>query len=165
MRKIAFILLIIFCSVSIYSQTIEINATVKHETDQTCFITITYKGTDYEFHIDTPLMNESDVLIWIRARKEKIAYLILLKQYPGTDISEYLVEGETKLSAMIEWIKDGHRNIIGYDEEENPIYEVIEKKLFRSTHPMWVKAEKMIDDISNMAELKVFLKKIIRYIR
>lgn len=147
------------------AQTIEIDAIRENQADQTCFITINYKGTDYKFHIDTPLMSEPDVLSWIRARKEKIAYLILLKQYPGADISRFLTEGETKLSAIIVWIQAGHRNIIGYDEEENPVYEVIEKKTFKSTHPIWIKAEKMIDEISNMAELKAFLKKIIRHIR
>ena len=158
------IAIVLFASFAMV-QTIEIDAIRENQTDQTCFITINYKGTNYKFHVDTPLMSESDVLIWIKARKEKIAYLILLKQYPGADMSRFLAEGETKLSAIIAWIQDGHRNIIGYDEEENPIYEVIEKKPFKSTHPFWIKALTEIDEISNLEELKAFLKKIIRHIR
>ena len=165
MRKIAFVLLLIFCSISIYSQTIEIDAIVEHEEDQTVYFTITIKDVDYEFHVDTPILTGADLLNWFKNRQDKIYRLILMKMYPGSDYLRFRTENNTELDAIKDWIADGHRNIIGYDEEENPIYEVIEKRPFKSTHPTWVKAEKEIDAISNLEELKAFLKKIIRYIR
>ncbi len=159
------IAILVFASFATAQITYSLDAIVEHEEDQTVYFTITIKDVDYEFHADTPILAGSNLLNWFKDRQDKIYRLILMKMYPGADYRRFKTEDNTELDAIKEWIADGHRNIIGYDEEENPIYEVIEKRPFKSTHPMWVKAEKEIDAISNLEELKAFLKKIIRYIK
>lgn len=159
------IAIMIFASFATAQITYSLDAIVEQEESQTVFFTITIQSVDYEFHAQTPLLTGQDLLNWFKDRQDKIYRLIIMKMYPGCDYRRFRTEDNTELEAIQAWVQDGHRNIIGYDEEENPIYEVIEKKPFKSTHPMWVKAEKEIDAISNLEELKTFLKKIIRYIR
>lgn len=159
------IAIMIFASFATAQITYSLDAIVEHSEDQTVYFTITIKDVDYEFHADTPILAGADLLNWFKDRQDKIYRLILMKMYPGSDYRRFKTEDNTELDAIKLWVQDGHKNIIGYDEEENPIYEVIEKRLFKSTYPFWVKIEKEIDSISNMAKLKAFLKKIIRHIK
>lgn len=159
------IAIMLFASFAMAQITYSLDAIVEHEDNQVVFFTITIQNVDYEFHARTPLIKGAELLQWFKDRQDKIYRLILMKMYPGSDYRRFKTPDNTELEAIKDWIADGHRNIIGYDEEENPIYEIIEKRPFKSTHPMWVKVEKEIDAISNLEELKAFLKKIIRYIR
>jgi len=159
------IAIMLFASFATAQVTYSLDAIVEHKEDQTVYFTITIQNVDYEFHADTPLIKGTKLLQWFKDRQDKIYRLIIMKMYPGCDYRRFKTEDNTELDAIRAWVQDGHRNIIGYDEEENPIYEVIEKKPFKSTHPMWIKALVEIDNISNLEELKTFLKKIIRYIK
>jgi len=163
------IAIMVFASFAMAQITYSLDAIVEHENDQTVYFTITIKNVDYEFHADTPLITGAELLQWFKNRQDKIYRLIIMKMYPGSDYRRFKTEDNTELEAILAWMQDGHKNqiIIDHDEDENPIYDyvIIEKKPFRSTHPMWIKAEKMIDEISNLEELKAFLKKIIRHIR
>ena len=142
---------------------------MEHEEDQIVYFTITIKNVDYEFHADTPILSGENLLNWFKDRQDKIYRLILMKMYPGADYRRFRTEDNTELDAIKLWVQKGCKNriIISYDEEENPIhnYIVIEKRPFKSTHPFWIKALTEIDEISNLEELKAFLKKIIRHIR
>jgi len=163
------IVIMVFASFATAQITYLLDVIVEHEEDQTVYFTITIKDVDYEFHARTPLIKGTELLQWFKDRQDKIYRLIIMKMYPGSDYGRFRTEDNTELEAILAWVQDGHKNqiIIGYDEDENLIYNyvIIEKKPFKSTHPMWVKAEKMIDEISNLEELKAFLKKIIRYIK
>lgn len=134
---------------------------------QIVFFTVTKDGTDYEFtHGAVPLSLKTDTQIktWLIARKEELYLLVLGKMYPGADYNEHKTEENTNLKAMQLWITAGHKNKIGKDENGDPIYEVINKVPYVSNHPKWVKAIVEIDAISSLADAKVFLKKLVRYL-
>ena len=94
---------------------IQINKTTEHND----YFTFTDdESQEYKWHkragVDISLRN---ILLGIR-----------VKEYPGCP-------SFGDLESMEQWIADGHKIIIGYDEEEQPIYEVIEKVPWTSTHP------------------------------
>ena len=160
-----FIGILFLASLSFAQLSVTINAIEINDDDQTVYVTLTYNGTDYEFHGDTPIMNEADTLQYLITNKEEYIKLILSKMYPGADWKRFKTNENSNFQAIKDWISGGHKNLIGEDENGNPIYEVIKKKPFKSTHPKWVKLEKEIDSISNLAEAKAFLKKIVKRIK
>ena len=148
--------------------TLNINAIRENDTDQTVCFTATVDTKSYEWHCDMPIMPEVEVREYLIEHKDRFFRLLLGKIYPGADINPFKTEDNTELEAIQAWIAAGHKNIVkvGEDEEGNDITEerIIEKREFKGTHPKWVKAEKMIDNISSLADIKAFLKKIVRYI-
>ena len=134
---------------------------------QIVFFTVTKDGTDYEFShgaVPVSLTTDAQIKTWLLARKEELYLLLLRKTYPGADYSEFKTEENINLEAMQAWIDAGHKNKIGEDENEDPIYEVIDKVPYISNHPKWVKAIIEIDAINDLADAKVFLKKLVRYL-
>lgn len=134
---------------------------------QVVFFTVGKDGKGYEFsHGSVPvsLTTDNQIKAWLFARKEKLYVQVLRKMYPGVDCSDFKTGSNTSLEAMQDWIDAGHKNKIGEDENEDPIYEVIDKIPYVSNHPKWTKAIAEIDAINSLADAKVFLKKLVRYI-
>lgn len=131
-----------------------------------------FKVDKYEFSAgDVPVALDTNAKVstWLKKNEDFYMFLILQRMYrkgeAWADWKRFKTEENTQLEAMEAWIADGCRNIVGYEDEEGtiPIYEVIEKKSFRSTHPAHLKLEKEIDavDIGNETKLKKLLKDII----
>lgn len=148
--------------------TITIQEKAPRDADrQMVFFTVTKDGTDYEFShgaVPVSLTTNSQIKTWLLKRKEELYLLVLRKMYPEADYSEFKTKENTNLEAMQDWIDAGHKNKIGEDENEDPIYEIIDKVPYVSNHPKWVKAIIEIDAINDLADAKVFLKKLVRYI-
>ena len=148
--------------------TLDINAIRENNTDQTVYFTVNTGAKSYCWHCDMPIMPEAEAREYLIEHKDRFFRLLLGKIYPGADISPFKTEDNTELEAIQAWIKAGHKNIIrvGEDEDGNDITgeQVIEKREFKGTHPPWVKAEKLIDKIQDLDDVKSFLKKIVRYI-
>ena len=167
MRKITTVLIsILFLAVVACAQvTVKIDSIDVREDDQTVYLTVTRAGIDYEFHADTPIMNEISTMAYLRKHSERYAVLILGKMYREADWKRFKTEDNSNLEAFKDWIADGHKNLIGQDENGDPIYQIIEKKNHKSTHPKWIKLEQEIDAINSWSEMRAFLKKIIRRIK
>ena len=144
--------------------TATINAIRVNQEDQTVYITLDRDGTEYKFHADTPILDEPDTLAYLTKRKDEYFSLIIGKMYPGSDWIRFKTDDNTTLEAILAWVADGHRNLIGEDENGDPVYLTIELIPYQSTHPIWVQLETEIDSITTIAGLRVFLKKIIRRI-
>lgn len=143
-----------------------INAERINDEDKTIFFTVEIESKSFSWHADIPI--DAEPIEYLRANKDKLHFLLLNKQYRDADWKAFKTGDNTELEAIQGWVASGHFNIIkvGEDEEGNDITEeqVIEKQEFKGTHPKWVKAEKLIDDIQNLDDIKAFLKKIVRYI-
>ena len=148
--------------------TLEINAKEKrNDKFQVVFFTLSANGEDYEFsHGAVPINLDTDSKIkaWLIERKDRLYYMILRKQFPGADTKYMDDPDKSDIENFLAWVQFGHKNKIGEDEHGDPIYQVIEKVPLKSNHPRWIKAIDEIEAISSLADAKVFLKKIVRYI-
>lgn len=152
--------------------TLEINAKEKrNDKFQVVFFTLSANGEDYEFsHGAVPINLDTDSKIkaWLIERKDRLYYMILRKQFPGADTKYMDDPDKSETENFQAWIQAGHRNKVkvGENEQGQLVYDyvVIEKVPFKSNHPKWISAIKEVDAISNLADAKVFLKKMVRYI-
>ena len=111
----------------------------RDETRQRVFISISgVNANAFEFEMaNIPIELETDeaVLAHLEQKEDFLHLFCLRKTWIGAEISRFQVEGKTELEAFLDWIDDGHRNITGYDEEEEPIYEEIANHPYPGTHP------------------------------
>jgi len=106
---------------------INVDDSKTNDSDQTVFFTFTDDDlTEYKWHGDIP--TGADAQTYLSSRMEKIKIAIYRKLYPGMPVFGTWDEVE-------QWIKDGQKIITGYDEQEQPIYKVIEKIPWTQTHP------------------------------
>lgn len=144
---------------------IEIIHARENEDDFTVYFVIDIDDENYEFHADIP--KDKNQQEWLEDNQDYIRFFILQKTYRGTDWQRFQKNDTTRLQAIIEWIKAGHKNqiLVGYKDEEQtkPIYEycIIEKLPWRSTHPPRLAIAKDIDTLDVKEDLKDILKKII----
>lgn len=137
----------------------EINHIRQNKNDQTVFFTLIKGSNSYPFHADVPHELEGVALeAYLTSKKNFIFLLILRKLYKGADYSEFIAVDKTELQAMQAWIQAGHKNKVGEDEEGNPVYEVIPKGEWKSTHPEFIE-ESEIDGVDSFAKLRPILKK------
>ena len=136
----------------------------RDEERQIAFFTI--DGQEFSCgNVPVELDTNTKVLKYLNERKDEFKLLILRKQYPESDITQFKKEDNTELEAMEEWIEKGHKNkvIVGLDEKEKCIYEdqIIEKKELEYRHPKEIGLRAKIDASSLSKELKDLLKEII----
>lgn len=168
MRRITILVLAVaFLSGSLFSQIIvAVNGTRQiDEERQVVFFTATYNSVNYEWHGNTPVLTGVELTNWLTARRGKLVVGILWKIYPDADFMRFKTDANTRFTAVKEWIQAGHKNLVDEDEQGDPIYEVIVKQEFKSTHPPWIKWEAQIDAVTTIEELKLILKKIIKKIQ
>lgn len=152
--------------------TITIQAKESRDDDkQVVFFTLSKDGTDYEYShgsVPTSLTTDGQIKVWLKKQEDKLYLFILRKQYPGADTAYMDDPDKSDLENFEAWIAAGHRNKVkvGEDEHGQPIYDykIIDHVPFKSNHPRWIKAIDEIEAISSLADAKVFLKKIVRYI-
>ena len=117
-------------------------------------------------NVPADLTKLTDIKAYLESRTDEFRLLILRRQYPESDPSEFKAEGKTELESMQEWISKGHKNkvIIGYEGEDKPIYEdrIIEKKELEYKHPKWIGLAAEIEASNATPEMKEILKKIIK---
>jgi hypothetical protein len=144
--------------------TITLNEIVVHGDDQTVYITINDgDGGTLKFHADCPILDAAGLLAYFNANKDRLHVNVLRKFYHGADIKPLMDGKRTELEAFKEWIKDGHRNVIGKDADGKPVYEVIEKRPWRDTHPAWIALQARIDAATGIAQLKPVLKDAVKF--
>jgi len=132
----------------------------ENETDKTVFFSIDILGEDnpIEWHADVPLNKDSQT--HLESIEEKITLLILRRFYPDSDYLRFFVKERTEIEAFYTWITAGHRNIIGKEDGKN-VYEIIEKKAWKSTHPPHLKKLKLVDEADIPTALQMLLKDVI----
>ena len=95
---------------------------------QNIFITVDVDGPIKYTHTAPIGLSGQGLQDYVDSREDQYKLNILKDLYSGCP-------SFGDLESMEQWIADGHKIIIGYDEEEQPIYEVIEKVPWTSTHP------------------------------
>ena len=97
---------------------------------------------------------DAKIILWLMERKEKIFVLTLNKVFPGADyMMRFKTSDNSDLEAFMAWVQDGHKQEDGT---------VIPDSGWRGNHPKWIEWETEIDAITNLAGVKVVLKKIVR---
>lgn len=138
----------------------------RDETRQIAFVEASgFNEHVYQFHIgNVPVELDTDEAIqeWLDARIDKWHLFCLKKTWIGADISPFRIEGKSELEAFLDWVDDGHRNIIGYDEEENPVYEVISNHLYAGTHPHAIEWLEAMEGAEGWSQGKTVLLQMIK---
>lgn len=133
----------------------------RDENRQRAFISVSGVNAEtYDFEMaNIPIELDTDevVLAHLETRKDFLHLFCLKKTWVGADISPFQIDGKTELEAFLDWIDDGHRNITGYDEEEEPIYEVITNHPYHGTHPPQFHWIEMIEKANSVPDLKEVL--------
>lgn len=113
----------------------------RDEKRQRAFISVSGVNAEtYDFEVgNVPIELDTDGLVqtYLETRRDEFHLFCLKKTWKGADIKRFQVEGKSELKAFLDWIDDGHKNIIGYEDEEEeiPIYEVISNHPYHGTHP------------------------------
>lgn len=126
---------------------------------------ISVSGVDsqvFDFEVgNVPADLDTDELVqeYLEARRDEWHLFCLKKTWKGADIKRFQVEGKSELEAFLDWIEDGHRNIIGYEDEEEqiPIHEVITNHPYHGTHPPQFEWIEMIEEANSIPDLKEVL--------
>ena len=95
-----------------------------------CFTLIDNTAQEYKATCGVSL-DTSDEQAYCEANIERLLMNLRYKEYRKAPASMDLTEFET-------WIAQGHKIQTGTDENDKPIYKVIEKKDFKGTHPRFV---------------------------
>ena len=107
------------------------------------YFTITDDNSiEYRSHAAIP-SDTTDIQALLDANIETYYLHVLLKQYPGSDYER--MAGSTSLLKMQAWIDDGHRRVVGTNEEGTTLYEVITQVPFENTHSGHASAPEYID--------------------
>ena len=139
--------------------TITFTVQAKEQRDdkrQVVYFTIERNGYEFRYsHGSVPIEANTDakIIAWLMERKDKIFVLTLNKVFPGADYMRFKTEENTDLEAFMLWVQDGHKQEDGT---------VIPDSGWRGNHPKWIEWETEIDAITNLAGVKVVLKKIVR---
>ena len=137
--------------------TITIQATeIRDELRQVAYFTIERNGYEFRYtHGSVPIEADTDekIIAWLMERKEKIFVLTLNKVFPGADYMRFKTDKNIDLEAFMAWVKAGRKQEDGT---------VIPDSGWRGNHPKWIGWETQIDAITNLAGVKVALKKIVR---
>ncbi len=136
---------------------ITINYVRENESDKTVFFKLDYNDETVDWHADIPL--DKDPQVYLEAMEDNLVFLILNKIYPEAQWRRFKTEENNQREAMESWIEDGHRNIVGYEDEEEqiPIYEVITNHPYHGTHPPQFDWIEMIENASSIPDLKEVL--------
>jgi len=162
-NQILIILSLLMIGCASIAQTVTIDGITEHEKDKTVYVTVLYNGNSYEFHGDIPLADDPEEYIINHTR---VLYFHIVRNiFPGAQWERFKTDERDQLSAIQAWVLDGKRNIVGEDENGDPVYEIIEAVPYKSTHPPWIKLMKEIDTAANLVDIKEILKKIVMRLR
>lgn len=137
----------------------------RDEKRQIAFVSVSGVNAQvYEFsvgNVPAELGTNEAVQAYLETRIDEWHLYCLRETYVGAEITRFQIEGKTELEAFQDWVDDGHKNIVSYDEDE-PIYEVITNHDYPGTHPKALEWLEEMEATTGWPQGKIALIKMIK---